>query len=305
MQQKASRTGGFTLIELLTVIAIIAILTAILFPLAGTLREQARASDCMSKMHQLWVSANVYRLDEGSFPPTLMGYAEHGMLVGTSCDPSTSSGELFGARTDTCTANADRLKLGHLYNEQIKDVGLFHCPDDLIQIKRQITVAYYPPVQRTNPGQPYYWPIGPDPSKPYSYIGEVLAAKGCPSDAFGTVDCYTSGPLAGKPKLFYVWDSYDIGPRVDANGNKVLNGSGQQIYDRHYSIDWTGVTGRDDLPDQLKYANPPDDKTLLTYCTWHTATAKTPSVTGVSMTGVAKKYDLKQFLSWGPNIFYK
>ena len=56
---RSSAARGFTLIELLTVIAIIAILTAILFPVAGTVREQARATDCMSKLHQLWVSANV------------------------------------------------------------------------------------------------------------------------------------------------------------------------------------------------------------------------------------------------------
>jgi prepilin-type N-terminal cleavage/methylation domain-containing protein len=297
---RASRPRGFTLIELLTVIAIIAILTAILFPIAGTVREQARASDCMSKQHQIWVSANVYRLDEGGFPPTLMGYAEHGTLVGPGgCDPSVSSGEVYGARLDTCTAQLDRLKVGHLYNEQIKDVGIFNCPDNLIKGKLVTTIAYYPPVQRTSPAQPYYWP----PTA--SYIGEELAAKGCPSNSFGTVDCFTSGPLTGKPRVFYVWDSYDIGPRVDMSGNKVLDANGRQIFDRHYSIDWTGVTGLADLPNQLKYANPPDDKTLLTYCTWHTATARTPTVTGVSMTGVAKKYDLKQFLTWGPNIFVK
>lgn len=71
-----ARNQAFTLIELLTVIAIIAVLTAILFPVAGTVREQARATDCMSNLHQLWVSANVYREDEGAFPSALLGYPE-------------------------------------------------------------------------------------------------------------------------------------------------------------------------------------------------------------------------------------
>src|SRR2546423_13743982 len=76
-QQTPSKSPrGFTLIELLTVIAIIAVLAALLFPIAGTVREQARATDCLSKLHQLWVSANVYRQGLCGHPPDLLGYAE-------------------------------------------------------------------------------------------------------------------------------------------------------------------------------------------------------------------------------------
>ena len=58
--RSVSKSKGFTLIELLVVIAIISILAAILFPVAGTVREQSRASDCLTKLHQLWISA-LYR----------------------------------------------------------------------------------------------------------------------------------------------------------------------------------------------------------------------------------------------------
>ncbi|MDD4153709.1 MAG: prepilin-type N-terminal cleavage/methylation domain-containing protein, partial [bacterium] len=44
---------GFTLIELLVVIAIIAILAAILFPVFGRAREQARKATCQSNLKQL------------------------------------------------------------------------------------------------------------------------------------------------------------------------------------------------------------------------------------------------------------
>jgi prepilin-type N-terminal cleavage/methylation domain-containing protein/prepilin-type processing-associated H-X9-DG protein len=48
-----SKHQGFTLIELLIVIAIIAILTTILFPVFGRARENARRSSCMSNLKQI------------------------------------------------------------------------------------------------------------------------------------------------------------------------------------------------------------------------------------------------------------
>lgn len=44
---------AFTLIELLVVIAIIAILAAILFPVFGRARENARRSSCQSNLKQI------------------------------------------------------------------------------------------------------------------------------------------------------------------------------------------------------------------------------------------------------------
>ena len=55
--------SAFTLIELLVVIAIIAILAAILFPVFGRARENARRSSCQSKLKQLGLSLNQYTQD--------------------------------------------------------------------------------------------------------------------------------------------------------------------------------------------------------------------------------------------------
>ncbi len=51
---------GFTLIELLVVIAIIAILAAILFPVFGRAREQAKRSSCLSNCKQLASAVLMY-----------------------------------------------------------------------------------------------------------------------------------------------------------------------------------------------------------------------------------------------------
>lgn len=57
------RSNGFTLIELLVVIAIIAILAAILFPVFGRARENARRSSCQSNLKQLGLGIMQYTQD--------------------------------------------------------------------------------------------------------------------------------------------------------------------------------------------------------------------------------------------------
>lgn len=60
---------GFTLIELLIVIAIIAILTAVLFPVFQKVRENARAISCASNEKQIALGTIMYCSDyDGSWP---------------------------------------------------------------------------------------------------------------------------------------------------------------------------------------------------------------------------------------------
>jgi prepilin-type N-terminal cleavage/methylation domain-containing protein/prepilin-type processing-associated H-X9-DG protein len=54
---------AFTLIELLTVIAIIAILAAVLFPVFAQVREKGRQTSCLSNLKQLGAAMQMYSQD--------------------------------------------------------------------------------------------------------------------------------------------------------------------------------------------------------------------------------------------------
>jgi prepilin-type N-terminal cleavage/methylation domain-containing protein/prepilin-type processing-associated H-X9-DG protein len=67
--KKLVKRYGFTLIELLVVIAIIAILAAILFPVFGRARENARRTSCQSNLRQFGLAAMQYVQDYDGFYP--------------------------------------------------------------------------------------------------------------------------------------------------------------------------------------------------------------------------------------------
>ncbi|MCX6359144.1 MAG: prepilin-type N-terminal cleavage/methylation domain-containing protein [Armatimonadetes bacterium] len=293
---------AFTLIELLTVIAIIAVLAAILFPMVGSLQEQARASSCMSQLHQVYVAAMVYREDEGGFPPALLGYVEvQDAGAGCTADPTMPRGIPYGGSGSPSPVG--RVSNGFLYPEQVKAASTFTCPDIPVTERDKITVAYFPNTQTGDPLAAGYWDR--------SWIGDSLKAKGCPSDAAGTVDCFWDidpndpclGHLHMQPRYFYVSDAFDVSPRVGSDGKSVRDANGQIIYDRHYSPDWTGVRGATDWVNQLKYSAPPTATTLLTLCTWHTAGARSDSATAINLAGTAKKISIRDAMSKGPAVF--
>ena len=65
-----STKTGFTLIELLVVIAIISLLAAILFPVFGRARENARRSSCQSNLKQIGLGVLQYTQDyDEKYPP--------------------------------------------------------------------------------------------------------------------------------------------------------------------------------------------------------------------------------------------
>jgi prepilin-type N-terminal cleavage/methylation domain-containing protein len=62
---------AFTLIELLVVIAIIGVLAALLLPVFSRTKEAARATACLSNLHQIGVALQLYLQDNNNRLPSL------------------------------------------------------------------------------------------------------------------------------------------------------------------------------------------------------------------------------------------
>jgi prepilin-type N-terminal cleavage/methylation domain-containing protein len=97
---------GFTLVELLTVIAIIALLVAILFPVFAQVKQKARQVSCLSNMRQIGTALLVYTHDfDERFP--------------AECWTSPVNGG------DFAVMSYDQQLLPYLKNDPI-----FQCPED-------------------------------------------------------------------------------------------------------------------------------------------------------------------------------
>lgn len=101
-----SRNRAFTLIELLIVIAIIAILAAILFPVFAQARGKARQSACSSNERQLGMAVQLYVQDYDEQYPNGLGvvggqrvWAGEGWAG--QCSPYVKSADIYRCPSDT------------------------------------------------------------------------------------------------------------------------------------------------------------------------------------------------------------
>ncbi len=94
---------GFTLIELLVVIAIIAILAAILFPVFGRARENARRTSCLSNLKQIGLGLTQYTQDyDEAFPARAIdGLPWKGVGWAGNLGPYLKSAQIFKCPSDT------------------------------------------------------------------------------------------------------------------------------------------------------------------------------------------------------------
>lgn len=92
--------SGFTLIELLVVIAIIAILAAILFPVFGRARENARRTNCLNNLKQIGLGVMQYLQDyDERFPNPYGGTGTFGWA--DQIQPYIKSTQAFQCPSET------------------------------------------------------------------------------------------------------------------------------------------------------------------------------------------------------------
>ena len=93
--KRIHRPQGVTLVELLIIIAVIALLTALLFPVFARAREKARVTACASNLRQLGVALQIYQDDhDGGFPLNgwgggVYGYVKSTQVYACPADPTT------------------------------------------------------------------------------------------------------------------------------------------------------------------------------------------------------------------------
>lgn len=96
-----NRKHAFTLVELLAVIAIIALLSAIIFPVFARAKDNANRSGDISSMNELRTALQLYRQDNGGYPPALLGYVNRytsGPLNGQIMPAGAITAALFPKR---------------------------------------------------------------------------------------------------------------------------------------------------------------------------------------------------------------
>lgn len=92
----SSRAAAFTLIELLTVIAIIAILMALLFPAIMSAKEAARRAQALNDVQQIVAAVKSYNTEYGRYPDIATAAAPAGggvpadVMVGDSTLPNVA-----------------------------------------------------------------------------------------------------------------------------------------------------------------------------------------------------------------------
>jgi len=231
-----SRNSGFSLVELLTVIAIIAILAAIIFPVMTSVKNKANENACITNLHQISVAVSMFKTDNRRYPDVL------------GAEVYNDNGELWLANGGNPKI-FESCKDKYLFPEYVKgSIKVFHCPSS--------------PVTNSADSAIYLRVHGDDAT-------EVAVF------AYDSYDCMVmgSGQAEGNIKIFQ--EDRDAFPHYRTSwvpASKVgdgiawIAGSGINAYPP--GIADTSAIQQEDYERQLRFRNPPGD-TVVTWCGYH------------------------------------
>lgn len=244
-----NRKSAFTLIEMLVVIAIIAILAAIIFPVYMRTKEAAYRSGDMSNMNAIRNALQLYRADQEAYPPQILGYASF-------YDPGM-----------TQVIPADQLRVS-LFPKRVPSIKTLQPAYDRAKMT-DLTTAQWPSMDPRA--------VGTAPVKDLDGNGVINANDDLPGarqlNGPGSYFCRTTPSCSNLATttpadgdLFYKVSGFDAA-EVPTPGNPVV-----KFYQLRYTLRWTGYAvafggNRMDDPRQLIYSDPPDD-TVVTWDSW-------------------------------------
>jgi len=249
------KTRAFTLIELLVVMAIIALLSAIIFPVFARVKLNAFKASDISGMNSIRSAVQLYHDDQGGYPPQLLGYiSPYEYQNGVTVVPANLvRGALYPKRVEsleTMKGSLNKSKYDLMVpgiwppkdarpdgSAPILDLngdGVLTNADDLVDARQEYYSDY-----NTN-------------SVSY-FLNDPAATPNINASASNTET------VVGR---FYAVSGYDVSPVKFSNGT-IHN-------ELHYTLFWSGygvVAGSAlDDPRQLGYSDPPD----TTVVTWNT-----------------------------------
>jgi len=260
-----SKKQAVTLIELLVVIAIIAILSAIILPVLARAKNNAYRNSDIANMNAIRSALQLYRTDQGAYPPALLGYA-------TLYASGPNAGQIVPA---------NELR-SFLYTKRVPALDTFR-PAFNRNAPSLITTAVWP---NQDPR-----PLGSAPAYDADGDGDIDGADDLANarQAFGPATT-VQRPDPVNPGNFinaeyYRISGYDVSEVPAAGGNR---------FELRYTLFWTswGLTSGSaaDDPRQLGYDDP-DDETVITWNSYYRNwTAGVPN---------RERQDLVLFLSGG------